>query len=86
MTKTITLGGSRRGITLGNLRLRISERFDVFKDPQSGVAILQNHIHRFALMSDGKYVYIELWGEWFLFEPFLQIDWLKRMIGVRAST
>lgn len=84
MVRTITLGDPRRGISLGNWRIRIPDKLDVIKE--RGMAILKNHTHQFTLMSDGEHVYIELWGQWFLFEPFLQIDWLKRMIGVRAST
>jgi len=80
---TLKLG--EHGITLGNLILKVQEDFLVLKDPQSQTVKLKGRSTgiEFAVWSDGKYAYIDLWGTAYIFHPFLNLPWLKRLIGLK---
>jgi hypothetical protein len=84
MLRTITLGDERTGIELGgNWRLKVKGKFIVEPDKR-GMVVLRNKKHTFGLCSDGRYAYLLVWEQPFLFEPFLNLPWLRRMIGLRS--
>ena len=84
--KTLRLGG-KYGITLGDgdWKIVIPDIFNVKRDKETGEVLLVNGTKIFKLASDGKHVFIEIFDQWFIFEPFLRIDWLRFMLGIRSS-
>lgn len=84
--KQLRLGDTRRGITVadGNWTFRIPYKFRVEREEKTGEVILVSKKGTtFKLSSDGEHVFILLFDQWFIFSPFLKIDWLKSMLGVK---
>jgi hypothetical protein len=92
--KDITLGNPKLGITLANWTFKIPEKFKVIKD-QDGLVHLKNANHHFTLSRERlantcngqviqfkDYVLIELFGQKFIFEPFLNIPFLRKLLGM----
>ncbi|MGI0081101.1 MAG: hypothetical protein ACRECH_15940 [Nitrososphaerales archaeon] len=84
--KQIRLGEARKGITVadGNWTFRIPYKFTVRRDEKTGeVVLVSRKGTTFKLSSDGTNVFIMLYDQWFIFEPFLRIDWLRSMLRVK---
>jgi len=52
-------------------------------DKAKRTVYLLDHELVFRLKAEDRHVYIEMFGTWFLFEPFLDIDWLRRLLNLR---
>ncbi len=84
--KQIRLGERRKGIAVadGKWTFKIPYRLRVERDQKTGeVVLVSRKGTAFRLSSDGTHVFILLYDQWFIFEPFLRIDWLKSMLRVK---
>lgn len=80
MLHSIELG--KDGVWFGNLKLKFKRNRFVVDEPVNGQVVLHNPNFRMPLWSDGRYVYTSLWGTVAIFEPFLNIGWLRNWIGL----
>jgi hypothetical protein len=82
--RRITLGERRRGITVtdengSEWHLRVDAKFAVLQESAYSVVLLSK-ARRFRLLNIEGNVYLELYGNRFLFSPFLRIGWLRDML------
>jgi hypothetical protein len=85
--KEITLGNPKVGITLANWTFKIPDKFKVVRD-QDGSVCLINSKYRFTLYRQRPpdaykdYIFIKIFDRDFIFEPFLNIAFLRKLLGV----
>ena len=86
--RQITLGDPQKGVVLTPLNgwtkfhYKSADKYEVIL-VQKGIVKLKNHAEEFTLMSDGEKVFIEMWGILFEFSPFLNLRWLRQLLGLQ---